>query len=188
MKKKVGIRCNVPGGHHLSWFHSVYLLHRVKCLRPLWWPSGNLAIPKKVQNHHCSLFMSSCSLVVLLVVNVSCDHRAKCMSMSSVSKHMERSVGGQHTVHITMCHRLKMSNISNLFWQEWIFACRVWWDGKGASEHEKNSSLVLCLSSLILQTQTSMVGVRQWFGIMNLWTEKILLSTMVLTIPTCNTR
>ena len=95
--------------------------------------------------------------------------------MSSVSKHMERRVRGQHTVHITMCHRLKTFIETSFNKNE--CACRVWWDGKRASEHEKNASLILRLSSLVLEAETSVVGVWQWFGVMNLETKSSYLQS-----------
>ena len=67
-----------------------------------------------------------------------------------------------------MGHRLK-TFISNLNKDE--CACRVWWDGEGSSEQEKNASLVLRLSFLVLEAETSVVGVWQWFRVMNLETK-----------------
>ena len=74
-----------------------------------------------------SLSISS-SLVVLLIVNVSCDDRAEGMSMSPVSKHMKRCVGREHTVYITVGHRLeKELDKESSFIDS---TRRVWWDGK----------------------------------------------------------
>ena len=69
-----------------------------------------------------------------------------------------------------MGHRLK-TFISNLNLNKDECACRVWWDGEGSSEQEKNASLVLRLSFLVLEAETSVVGVWQWFRVMNLDTK-----------------
>ena len=116
--------------------------------------------------------------MVLLVVNISCDYRAECVSMSSVSKHVKRSVRWQHTVDIPVGHRLQTFIATSFPKNE--CACRVWWDGESASEHEKNSSLILRLFSLILEAQTSVVGVRQWFGVMDLETTDLICSSFHL--------
>ena len=48
--------------------------------------------------------------------------------MSPVSKHMKRCVGREHTVYITVGHRLeKELDKESSFIDS---TCRVWWDGK----------------------------------------------------------
>ena len=152
-------RCNIisqPRSHNFSRLHRVDFLHRVERLRPLRWSRGDLAVPcQKCYNPVLSLhFQLTCDLSRCKHIQwwrIQEHERAFCIQTCgaecSMATHSSRPHGWQAVRAIW----------GRLGFKEIAYCVR--WDGEGASKHKEDPRLVFRLASLVLQTQTRVVGV-----------------------------